>query len=139
MTSKYNNDILFNAAIAGITAGCLDGKDFTQISAASLASAGGLAQQSAILAAAIEIDSLIAQDATLSVGTGDGTLLVTAFSTGTAAEAMPILSKPALLAELCMAAFSGQNPQSASAASYSVLAAGVAAQYKVSALGLLAS
>jgi hypothetical protein len=137
MTSSKHNDVLYNAAIAGISAGCLDGKDFTQVSATSLATPAGVAQQAAIVAAASELDSLVAFDSTLSVSNSDGTLLVTAFNAGAASVCMPVLAKPLLMYALCKSAFKGQNPQSGTASSYSTIIAGIAAQYAVSVADLL--
>jgi hypothetical protein len=140
MVSSKHNDVLFDAAIAGITAGALAGKDWTQINSASLATAGGVAQQAAILAAAQEVDLAIPFDATLSVSSGDGTLLVTPnfAGEGTAAEILPVISKPLLLKACCESAFQGATMNGV-AASYSVIAASIAAQYAAAVTQLAAS
>jgi hypothetical protein len=130
MTSALHNDILFNAAISGITAGLLTGKDFGAISAAVIADPGGAVQQAAILAAATEVDTLVAFDALLSVSSSDGTMLVTPFAgSGNATALLPFFSKPLLLASLCHAAFASGTIQSAVGSTYSVLVAGIVAQY----------
>lgn len=139
----HNNDVLFNAACLGIAAGVLHGEDFTQITAATLAGAEGLAQTANIAAAATEIDSLIANDhaATdpLSVIT-TGYMNVAPFAgVGTAAQIMPFFSKPELLSALCEAAFAGQDPQSATPGDYRMIASGIVAEYTALAAALDAS
>ena len=133
----HNNDILFNAALIGITAGILQGSDFTQISATTLASAEGLAQQATIVAAATAIDLAIPNDSTspnpMTV-VATGVLNVVPFvAAGTAANLIVYFSKPQLLARLCKAAFAGQNPQALSGttatAAFALLVAGIVAEY----------
>jgi hypothetical protein len=128
MTTRVN-DLLFNAAVAGITAGCLSGKDFDQISAASIANAGGAVQQAAVAAAAAAVDAAIPYDALISVSS-TGVMYVVPFAgSGTDTTLIPFFTKPLLLAQLCHAAFQGQAPTSAVQASYNNIAAGIAAQY----------
>lgn len=134
----HNNDILFNAALIGITAGILQGSDFTQISATTLASAEGLAQQATIVAAATAIDLAIPNDSTSAnpmtvVATGVLNVVPFASGAGTAANLIVYFSKPQLLARLCKAAFAGQNPQALSGttatAAFALLVAGIVAEY----------
>ena len=133
----HNNDVLFNAACLGIAAGVLHGEDFTQITAATLAGAEGLAQQATIVAAATAIDPAIPNDSTSAnpmTVVATGVLNVVPFAgAGTAANLIVYFSKPQLLARLCKAAFAGQNPQAVSGttgtAAFALLVAGIVAEY----------
>ena len=137
--TTHNNDIYYNAALAGIFAGCTYSADYTPLTAASIATTGGAAFQAACVAAATEIDSLIAKDPDVTVG-GGATLLVTpAFRAASTDSAVaPYFSKPMLLETLCEAAFAGKTMLSAVANDYAVLAAGIVAQFNVSKLELAA-
>jgi len=126
-----HNDILLAAAIAGITGGVNDGKDLSQTSSATLGSSAGLTLTAAIAAAAAAVDAAIPFDAQLSVSSSNSALLVTPFAgSGSAAQILPIFTKPAVLQAICFAAFRGKSDiESAVVSSYATLAAGIAAQY----------
>jgi hypothetical protein len=140
----YKNDILYNAAIAGVTAGVNDGKDFSQVSTAQQASSAAIAEQAAIVAICTEIDSLIPFDATLSVSSSNGTLLVTPNfgGSGTAAQIMPVFSKYNALTVICQAAFREKGDITAVLnadvpGTWVAIAAGIAAQYATTAAALV--
>lgn len=127
-----HNDILLAAAIAGITAGVQDGKDFSQITSASLATTAGATVSAAILAAAQAVDAAIPFDGQLSVSNSSPVLLVTPNfdGSGTAAEILPVFTKYQTLFGICQAAFRGKGDlSSAVVATYAAEAAGIAAQY----------
>jgi hypothetical protein len=124
-------DLLYAAAIAGIWEGVRSGADFSSIDSASLTDAGGATLTAAIAAAAAEIDQTIGFDATLAVSSSSPVMLVTPFAgSGTAAQLLPFFTRPALLQGICAAAFKGKGDlTSAVPSTYSIEAAGIAAQY----------
>jgi hypothetical protein len=124
-----HNDILLAAAISGVWAGVLDGKDFSGINSASLSASASLT--AAVLAAAQEVDQAIPADTELSVSGSNPVLLVTMFAgAGTAAQILPVFTKPTLVASLCASAFKGKGDlASATLSTYTAIAAGIAAQY----------
>jgi hypothetical protein len=135
-----NNDILYNAAISGITAVVLANEDYAQINATSLASTAGVAQQAQIADAATAVDAAIPNDAALSVAV-TGVMSVAAFGGGTFAVAgtmIPYFTNPALLAELCFSAFQDRSVLGSPGA-YTTVAAGIAAQYAAAVLQMQTS
>ncbi len=127
-----HNDVLLAAAIAGITAGVNDGRDFSQINSTSLSAS--TATTAAILAAAKAVDQAIPFDALLSGGADDPTILITNLGAGgSQAGSMPFFAKPQCLAQLCKAAFKSKSDLGESAAdTFAAIAAGIAAQYAAS-------
>jgi hypothetical protein len=137
--TTHNNDVLYAAAIAGITAGVNDGKDFSQITSASLTASA--AQTAAIAAIATEIDTAIPNDTSISVvSTGLLSVSPQFAGSGTAAQILPTLTKPSVLFGLCVAAFRGKGDlTSASASTYLAIATGIALQYNATVAQLPAS
>ena len=124
-----HNDLLLAAAIAGINSAVLEGEDYSQISATSLATPAGVAQQAQILAAAQAVDQAIPADAALSVSTSNPVMLVTMFAgTGAAAAILPVFSKFMTCFAICKSAFTGRS-LALNSGGYSAIVAGIAAQY----------
>lgn len=114
------NDTLFNAAMSGALSGMLSGR---MISSATAADYAG--EVNAAVAFATEVDSLIAEDATITTGGGDASSL----ALGTSAAASAGLHKPLLMHSICKGVWDGRYSKSTTAADYAALAAAVKAIY----------
>lgn len=114
------NDLLYNHAVIGAVAGLLDGRPVTSSTAADYATAVNAAE-----AFALQLDSIIPEDATISTGGGDASQLALSSS----ANAYNALAKSSLIRELSRSQFSGRFSSSAVQADYSAEAAAVKAAY----------
>ncbi len=122
-------DVLIAVAIAGITAGVNDERDFSQIDAGSLADS--TAQTAAILAAAEAVDAAVGFEALLATSDVNPTILITALGkTGSKAGTIPFFSYTLLLGLLCESAFSGKGDISdMTQAEFAAIANGINAQF----------
>lgn len=113
-----NNNLIFNAALAGAIEGTAFGRILTNATAGSYA-----AQVAACAALATEIDAQIPNDGTISGGGGVTLPPTTAAITG--AQAV----KTGLIRGIAAAVTSGRNLTDATAGDYATLAAAAAALY----------
>lgn len=114
------NDLIFNMAFQGALEGMLEGRPFESSTATDYE-----AQCDAADAYAQEVDSLIAEDATISTGGGDASVLV---PTTSAIQANEIF-KGGLIRALSRAQFAGRVITNTTAANYASEAAAVKAAY----------
>lgn len=115
-----NNDAYYNAAFIGALAGIQAGRSVTSSTASTYAAAVNAAE-----AYAVELDSLIAEDARVSTGGGDASCL--AGSTSTIVFNGRYL--PMMLQELSRAAFSERAYSDIVSADYATLAGAVKAEW----------
>lgn len=121
-----NNDILYNAAIAGFIGGAMAGRNPTSQTSGDYTDLVDAAE-----AFATQVDSKIANDATISEADGDAK----APATNTIQQAQ--LGKVQCMAQLCMALTSGRSYNSEVAADYDDLADVIAAEYAAAIAALL--
>jgi hypothetical protein len=139
-----HNTVLVAAAISGITAGVLDGDDYSQITSAVLGSPAALPQGAQIQALALAIDQAIPADTAMS-GAGGACI----YSPLTVGAAFPqpaadngvlvnMWTKPLLLASICESAFRGRSltaaltPTGTVSSIFAGIIAGIAAVYAAS-------
>lgn len=115
-----NNDIYYNAALVGALAGALGGRAFSSATAADYAT-----QVNAAEAFALELDSLIAEDALVTTGAGDASQLAITTSTIASNEQF----RAGMLQELSRSQFDGRNIIDAVQADYASSAAAVKAAW----------
>jgi hypothetical protein len=120
-----NNDLLYNAAICGFIAATVSGRSFT---AASI-TADGAALVAAAQSFATSVDALIAEDATISTGSGDASALVGSMNTYTSAMVSAAHGKTTLMTECVRSIMSDRYALVGTAGYYATQAAAVAALY----------
>lgn len=116
-----NNNCYYNAAYIGFIKGSLLGRRETSATAADYLALTQRAQ-----AFAQEVDSLIAEDALVSTGGGNPTMLVDTASNTIQSNTQ---FRPGLLQAICEAQIAGRNPTSTTAADYAVDAAACKAAF----------
>lgn len=115
-----NNDTLFNACLSGALAGMIAGRGIKSATATDYAT-----EVNAAVAIATEVDSLIAEDGTITTGGGDASSLVITDSATTSA----CIHKPLMMHAIAKGALEGRGATSATAADYAVIAAAIKACY----------
>ena len=113
-----NNDAYYNAAFAGALEGIVEGRTISSATATDYATPVNAAE-----AFALEIDSLIVEDALVATGAGDASCLAGSTST----IVFNGRYRPMLLQACARAYFSGRNYSDAVVADYAVAAAAVKA------------
>jgi len=115
-----NNDIYYNAALLGALAGSLDGRAFTNPLATSYAPEVNAAE-----AFALELDSLIAEDALVTTGAGDASQLAITTSLIASNEQW----RAGLIQALARSQFSGRDIRDVVPADYLTAATAVFAAW----------
>ena len=114
------NDAYYNAAFTGALAGMFSGRSIKSATATDYS-----VQVNAAEAFALEVDSLIPEDALVSTGAGDASYLAGSTST--------IVSngraRPALLLQISKAVFEGRNSSDIVPADYATIAGAVKAAW----------
>jgi hypothetical protein len=113
-----NNTLLKNAAYSGFIAGCLQGRKISSTTAADYAD-----MVAAALVFAAAVDTAIANDATISGGTGIILLPATDDEEGA------VMAKSMLMHNICAGVMAGAWAESATTADYSTQVAAIAALY----------
>lgn len=111
-----NNDAVYNAALIGALGGMLGGRDFDSSTATDYAT-----QVNAAEAFALQLDSLIAENASISTGGGNASMLAPTTSTIVYTQAI----YQQLVQALSRAHFEGRAYSSATQAFYTSAAAAV--------------
>lgn len=122
------NDLLYNAALCGFISGCVDGRVFTT----AAVTADGAEILAAAQSFATSVDALIAEDATITTGTGDASQL----APSTSAIASATQWKGALMFSIAKSITDGRYALDATAGFYATPAAAVAALYTATVGGI---